>query len=51
MEPQGLSNCFATWFRSAAIGMLCEILFPGAFPWHFRNTIGMGYFNRNYSPK
>ncbi|RJP26176.1 MAG: hypothetical protein C4520_01055 [Candidatus Abyssobacteria bacterium SURF_5] len=48
IEPQGLSNCFATWFRSAAIGMICEILFPGAFDWHFRNTVGMGYFNRNY---
>jgi len=50
LEPQGLSNCFATWFRSATIGMLCEVLFPGAFAWHFRNTIGMGYFNRDYSP-
>jgi len=50
VEPQGLSNCFATWFRSATIGMICEILLPDAFAWHFRNTVGMGYFNRTYSP-
>ncbi|GAB4351379.1 MAG: hypothetical protein Kow0099_35400 [Candidatus Abyssubacteria bacterium] len=50
VEPQGLSNCFATWFRSAAIGMICEVLFPGAFPWRFRTTIGMGYFNTSYAP-
>jgi hypothetical protein len=50
VEPQGLSNCFATWFRSATIGMICEILFPDAFTWHFRNTVGIGYFNRDYLP-
>ena len=50
VEPQGLSNCFATWFRTATIAMICEVLFPKEFPWHFRNTIGMGYFNRQYSP-
>lgn len=48
LEPQGLSNCFATWFRSSTVGMICEILFPGAFRWHFRNTVGMGYFNPDY---
>lgn len=51
VEPQGVSNCFATWFRSATIGMICEILFPQAFDWHFRNTIGIGYYNREYSPE
>ncbi|MBI5116224.1 hypothetical protein HZA56_07090 [Candidatus Poribacteria bacterium] len=51
IEPQGLSNTFATWFRSATIGMICEIIMPNAFPWHFRNTIGMGYFNHAYSPR
>jgi hypothetical protein len=50
VEPQGLSNCFATWFRCATIGMICEIILPNAFTWHFRSTIGMGYFNRTYSP-
>jgi len=50
VEPQGLSNCFATWFRTATIGMICEILFPDAFDWRFRNTIGIGYYNRDYSP-
>jgi hypothetical protein len=49
-EPQGISNCFATWFRSATIGMICEILFPRTFAWHFRNTVGIGYFDRTYSP-
>lgn len=50
VEPQGLSNCFATWFRTATIAMICEVLFPQEFAWYFRNTIGMGYFNRQYSP-
>lgn len=50
VEPQGNSNCFATWFRSVTIGMICEMIMPGAFDWHFRNTIGMGYFNPAYSP-
>jgi len=50
VEPQGLSNCFATWFRTATMGMICEALFPGAFRWRFRNTIGIGYYNREYSP-
>lgn len=44
-EPQGLSNCFATWFRCIAIGMISRILYPNAKePWHFRNTLGIGYF-------
>ncbi|RJP70051.1 MAG: hypothetical protein C4532_09895 [Candidatus Abyssobacteria bacterium SURF_17] len=51
VEPQGISNCFATWFRSATIGMICEILFPDAFSWRFRNTIGIGYFNHSYTPR
>jgi hypothetical protein len=50
VEPQGLSNCFATWFRTATIGMISEILFPDAFAWRFRNTVGIGYYNREYSP-
>jgi putative sterol carrier protein len=45
-EPQGLSNCFATWFRCAAIGMICRTLYPDATEiWHFRNTLGIGYFD------
>lgn len=50
LEPQGLSNCFATWFRMATIGMICEILFPDGFDWRFRNTVGIGYYNPDYSP-
>ena len=45
-EPQGLSNTFATWFRCATVGMICHVLYPAKREqWHFRNTLGMGYFN------
>lgn len=48
-EPQGISNCFGTWFRCAAIGMICCVLYPETRnQWHFRDTIGMGYYNKNY---
>ncbi|MDC7233510.1 MAG: SCP2 sterol-binding domain-containing protein [Spirochaetales bacterium] len=48
-EPQGISNCFATWFRCAAIGMIDSTLNPeNAQKWHFRKGIGMGYFNKDY---
>jgi len=47
-EPQGLSNCFATWFRMITIGFCAEILYPGAFTWQFRQGIGIGYRNPNY---
>ena len=44
-EPQGLSNTFATWFRCATVGMICHVLYPETrADWHFRNTLGMGYF-------
>ncbi len=44
-EPQGMSNCFATWFRTAAIGMIACVLYPDtAADWTFRNTIGIGYY-------
>jgi len=44
-EPQGISNCFATWFRCATVGIISCILFPGtAGQWKFRSTIGIGYF-------
>ncbi len=45
-EPQGLSNCFATWFRCITVGMICQTLYPHATePWRFRNTLGIGYFD------
>ena len=48
-EPQGISNCFATWFRCAAIGMISCALYPETRDqWFFRDTIGMGYFNKDY---
>jgi putative sterol carrier protein len=47
-EPQGLSNCFATWFRMATIGFCAEILYPGEFVWCFRKGIGIGYRNPAY---
>jgi hypothetical protein len=44
-EPQGVSNCFATWFRCAAIAIASCILFPESAPrWRFRDTVGIGYF-------
>jgi hypothetical protein len=46
-EPQGFSNCFATWFRMIAIGVCSCVLFPGsADSWRFRNTVGIGYFKK-----
>ena len=47
-EPQGLSNCFATWFRMIAIGFCAEVLYPEAFQWQFRKGIGIGYRNPDY---
>lgn len=48
-EPQGESNDFATWFRMATIGMCAVVLFPEMKDeWHFRNTIGIGYLNKEY---
>ena len=47
-EPQGLSNCFATWFRMIAIGFCAEVLYPGAFAWRFRQGIGIGYRKPDY---
>ncbi|MFA9440822.1 hypothetical protein ACDA63_14385 [Uliginosibacterium sp. sgz301328] len=43
-EPQGHSNTFATWFRWVSLAMISEVLWPGWQPWHFRRTIGIGYF-------
>lgn len=48
-EPQGLSNCFATWFRCAALAMIACALYPEMKDrYTFRNTIGIGYYNKNY---
>lgn len=48
-EPQGLSNCFATWFRSATLAMIACVLEPQrANRFCFRNTIGIGYYNPQY---
>lgn len=45
-EPHGVSNCFATWFRIATIGMIEWALYPEMrHRWTFRNTLGMGYFS------
>jgi hypothetical protein len=42
-EPQGLSNTFATWFRSIAVAMIADLLWPGWRPWRFRREVGIGY--------
>lgn len=48
-EPQGLSNCFATWFRCTTLAMiLCALSPSDADRFTFRNTIGIGYFNKEY---
>jgi len=47
-EPQGLSNCFATWFRLIAIGMADILLYGRSGDWAFRRTIGIGYANPGY---
>lgn len=43
VEPQGLSNTFATWFRWIAIAMASDVLWPGRWNWKFRRSIGIGY--------
>ena len=46
-EPQGSSNCFATWFRTATLGILDCVLRPDAAgDWTFRNTVGIGYYKK-----
>ena len=50
-EPQGLSNCFATWFRMITIALCAEVIYPGVFSWQFRKGIGIGYYNKNYLNK
>jgi len=47
-EPQGVSNCFATWFRLIAIAMADVRLNDRADLWAFRRTIGIGYANAEY---
>lgn len=47
-EPQGVSNCFATWFRLIAIAMADILLYDRADQWSFRRTIGIGYANVAY---
>jgi len=47
-EPQGISNAFATWFRLIAVGMIAVTLYDDSEHWHFRSTIGIGYFNPDY---
>lgn len=42
-EPQGLSNCFATFFRCLAIAMIADCLWPGWRHWGFRRMAGIGY--------
>ncbi|HSE21517.1 MAG TPA: hypothetical protein VLB68_07645 [Pyrinomonadaceae bacterium] len=48
--PAGISVTWTTWFRLAAIGMIVCALFPEQQSrWHFRNTLGSGYWNREFS--
>lgn len=43
VEPQGLSNTFATYFRWIAIAMIADLLWPQRWPWRFRAMLGIGY--------
>ena len=47
-EPQGISNAFGTWFRLIAVGMIAVTIYDDHANWHFRETIGIGYFNPDY---
>ena len=47
-EPQGISSAFGTWFRLIAIGMIAATIYGDGDNWQFRDTIGIGYFNKNY---
>lgn len=50
-EPQGLSNCFATWFRSITIAVGLVLLEPGcASRFCFRRTVGIGFFDVHRIP-
>lgn len=45
-EPQGLSNCFATWFRSLTVAIGLSVIDPQTIEnWTFRDRIGIGYFD------
>lgn len=48
-EPQGYSNCFATWFRCITLAMIAFAIDQDAADrYQFRDTIGIGYFNKKY---
>jgi hypothetical protein len=45
-EPQGKSNCFATWFRLIALAIAVSVIRPETIGhWQFRDTVGIGYFD------
>jgi hypothetical protein len=48
--PAGVSVTWTTWFRLATIGMIACALFPEQVDqWHFRRTLGSGYWNPNFA--
>lgn len=48
--PAGISVTWTTWFRLATIGMIVCTLFPEQRPyWHFRRTLGSGYWNSEFA--
>jgi hypothetical protein len=51
-EDQASSCSYSTWFRLCSIAMiLITLVGDNREKWHFRNTLGMGYFhiNENYT--
>jgi hypothetical protein len=50
--PAGASVTWTTYFRLATIGMIASTMFLQEHGnWTFRNTMGMGYYNRQYASR
>lgn len=48
----GQSVAWATWFRLATLGMAAVALMPAQNgQWKFRDTLGMGYYNRSFATR
>lgn len=48
--PAGISVTWTTWFRLATVGMIVCALYPEQRScWHFRRTLGSGYWNPEYA--
>jgi hypothetical protein len=51
MTPEEVSITWTTWFRLATVGMIATTLVPEENGrWHFRKTLGTGYFSPPRAP-